>query len=558
MTAPIAAVRRWEELGQQLQKTVTTYLNLCTALELSLSGYPNGASDLISKIDDRLHGFDDLLVRLNSARSSLTRTRNKLKAPILRLPGEIMSSIFHMAINIAELETTEQRATRNLLQTRYRHLHALLSVCSSWRRLIISHGTFWSIVPVFPQKNDRYMPTAAQLSLERSTGCGLHLVAELFMRRPDISNFVSSLLTCYGPRFRTINLKADYGSIMNQAISVLLTSTTNAPGLLDELSMCFHHGQIGRASNFFYLTLLNNSQQAAFKRMLGSLCVLKLRGLRIDFIGVSFVSLAQLRVQDIRFDDHTRVAEILWALSSSTQVNTLELISVTAFSNTPEVPSSNKPPVSLPTLRFLYLEDLFQDMLNFVLAWIEPRHHRVTLNLTSSCSRRCGSTGVDVVGLAGLRFQDSRIDTLMLTPRFGDAIDGSVRTLLRLMPTVSSLHIDGYQLGSNYLRQLIRLPDPGYIFPHLTKLHISRSLVSPGDLDILKEVVSSHAIESLGLGLIVSWLEGGITQRSHFQNPHEQYDPVRNWLLDATPLVSWLPDNLTANPPAPEFESGVW
>ncbi|CAE6350714.1 unnamed protein product [Rhizoctonia solani] len=551
----VATIQRWEELGDQLEKVTTAYDKACRSLEPPVYDHSHDVNELVPKIDGSLQRLDNLVLCLNSARSSLARTRNQLHAPILFLPDDITSIIFkfYTTINAVETEHPNQCTVRDLVTNQYRRLHVLIGVCSAWRNLVLSDGKFWSVVPIIPQRSSRYMSTAAQLSLQRSAGCSLHLVVELFMSRPDISTFFLRMLNCNGPRFRSINLKGDCGLVIMQAIN-LLSSTTNGQKSLDDLSICYHDPQV---TDPIRLSPTSDWEQAVFNQMLGSLRILRLRGAIFDARGISFLSLTYLRIQHIRLESHAKIEELLWVLSSSSQIRMLELITVFTCSEVDVPPQRNRFPVPLPALRRLYLEDLFQDMLNFVLSSIEPGPHRVTLHLTSNCLWIYNPEEIVIVGMQGLRLREFNIDTLVLTTRFGEAIFDGARKLLELMLTVTTLLVDGYELSSSYLNQLIRITDPAYSFPNLTKLHISRSMISPINLDLLKAVVTSHSIHDLGLGLCVNFIEDGRISRHCLEKPHERLDAIRNWFLNAT-TVTWLAHSFSARPPAPEFESDIW
>ncbi|KDN33366.1 hypothetical protein RSAG8_13542, partial [Rhizoctonia solani AG-8 WAC10335] len=239
-------MRKWEELGQQLEKTAIAFLGTCTALDFPNTTGSPGVRELVWKLDDMIISINDRVQPLiNRARSSLARTRNELAAPIFRLPDETLSSIFHIAMHTVEIQTPGQLSARNLVNTRYRHLHALIPVCSTWRRVILAQRSFWSLIPIVRQNNGRFMSTATLLSLERSAGRNLHLVAELCINRGDMSTFILGVLSHYGSHFRVINLKSNWEGLLRNAVYTLVGSTEDPLRSLADLSLCYYYDQMG-------------------------------------------------------------------------------------------------------------------------------------------------------------------------------------------------------------------------------------------------------------------------------------------------------------------------
>ncbi|CAE6466502.1 unnamed protein product [Rhizoctonia solani] len=554
-SALLEALRKWEQLGEQLEKNITAYSESCATLPLLTLSYSPDATELISRIDHRLKLFDDLTRRLDSARSSLARARNKVTSPILRLPNEILFRIFDVAISTVDIETPNHLSANNQVNLRYHFLHALLRVCSAWRGVIVSHGTLWSLVPVVRQKNERYMSTAAQLSLARSTGCSLRLVAELFSRRLDMSRYVLNVLSHHGPRFSSVNLCADWIPLIRQVVHALIQIET-IPGSLDSLSMYFHCATPRQLPSLDILPP-NDPDEAAFNQMLGSLRFFKLRGINIDFTGVSFKSLVQLRLQDVRFQDGIKVEKFFLALSASSQLRILEIISTSTYIFVNLSTQSHGLPIALPSLRLLYLEDLYQDMLNLVLASIEAGSYRISLHLTSKCFQISHNGVASGVGFHLLRLQDSRIETLILGPQFIEIPRGGVRALLLLMPSLTSLSIDAQPLNPDFLDQIRRPTDPDSTFPRLTELYITRSTAPVTDLNLLKDAVASHPIKALGLGMSINELEDDESEYHNLQH-YDKLDEVRSWFSGAVPRLVWLPDAFSHKPPGTEFESDIW
>ncbi|KDN34909.1 hypothetical protein RSAG8_12049, partial [Rhizoctonia solani AG-8 WAC10335] len=563
MPESIAAIQRWEDSGRQLEKTVQAYLDSCKALDFPIPGYSSGARTLISRIEDRLHSFNHLLTdRLNSARSSLAHTRNKLAAPIFRLPDEIMSRIFSLTIdiNIGNTGGVRDRSAGFVTKVRYHTLHKLLGVCSEWRRIGVSQGTLWTLVPVIRHRDDRLTSMAAQLSFERAGSCRLHLVADYPgpFSQSAVMAFMEDALSRYGSRFYSVNFRSEFYGHLVKALDRLIQATSESPGSLRELSVCLSRSRLDHRRGCPFLYGQELHQYNSFNRMLESLHVLRLCRVRIHFRDLSLRSLTKLRFQKISYVSHDELEVFLRALSSSSQLRDLEIISVFVSGSAPSQPSDFQ--ISLPALQRLYLEDLYRDTFNAILASIAPGSYGVTLHLNRNCYMAVGH-GPDsssiLLALQGLKFRDFQIDTLIMGSDFDGSSMIKCHDLLKLVPTVTSLYIDSWTFGPQYLLNLVSPEDPNSGFPKLIKLHISRGKIPLSDLDALKDVVASYPIEELGIGVLVT--EMGEGDHSYdLQQPHEKLDPIRSWLLDTVPRVVWLPSDKFSKTSMHELESNVW
>ncbi|KAH7339168.1 hypothetical protein B0J17DRAFT_768153 [Rhizoctonia solani] len=538
-------IRNWEDLGQQLEKTAAGYLKSCSALELSGVTHlkPN---ELISRIDQRLNSFDALIThQLNSARSSMACLRNKLVSSIHRLPDEIISRVFEFAVNLYTVELPHHLSFQHRTQVIYRNLHALLGVCTTWRRVGLSHCALWSLVPVVRNRNDRFMPTAAQLSLQRAAGTKLYLVAEFDGHRHDIQTYIQDVLTRFGPRFSTVNIHSDAMAPIRVAVRKFVWSVRNTTNSLTGLSLCHHRRDKFTPRGIDDIYVQSDSDQGDFNRLLESLQLFRLCGMKIHFGGVSFKNLTELRLQDMWAGRTVDIEDLLWSLSSSSRLRRLEIISIFHHPNQPNTtPRSYDFPIILPALEYLYLEDLYKDLLNLILDSIAPGSHHTTLHLTGKCIRTYPPRDNEVLGFHDSRLCDFKIDTLMIGHNLGGH-EAAIRPLLEMLPTITSLYLDCLTLSPSGLRSIINPADPhntgpGHGFPRLNKLYIGQSFFPDiSGLDTLKEVVASHPIIELGLGVGISQhTADGEIRLHHIQDPHEPLDPIREWFLRTVPRWS--------------------
>ncbi|GAB1524811.1 hypothetical protein RhiTH_007967 [Rhizoctonia solani] len=555
-------VRTWETTAHHLENAVIAHLDSCSGLALP-DLHTHDPAHLLSQIEHQLHSFDTLIIsRLNAARSSMACFRNRLASPIHRLPDEILSRIFDYSINLYDIEQSHHLSSQYRTQVIYRNLHTLLGVCSVWRRVGMSHCALWSLVPVVRNRNDRFMSTAAQLSLERASGSKLHLVAELNRERLDMENYVREMLTEYGPRFSTINLHSDSMAPIRVAVRKLVKSVRNASSSLTGLSICHHRPDKFMARGIDDIYGQSDPDQDDFNRLLEPLRVLRLCGLKIHFGSLSFRNLTELRLQDMWAGRTVDVQDFIWSLSSAAQLRRLEIISILNHPNQINTtPRSYDFPITLPALEVLYLEDLFKDLLDLILESIAPGSHHTTLHLTGKCVRTYPPRDNEVLGFHDSKLGNFKIDTLMIGHDLGGH-GPALRPLLEMLPTIKTLYMDCLTLTPSNLRPLINHAGPGkppVNFPRLTKLYIGQSFFPDiSGLHSLQEVVASHPIMELGLGVgLREFTETRDTLR-HIQEPHEQMDPFREWFLSTVPKVVWLPAGDSMKPYALEYESEVW
>ncbi|CEL62880.1 hypothetical protein RSOLAG1IB_10548 [Rhizoctonia solani AG-1 IB] len=543
MKTPIgAAVRKIEDLGRQLERATTELLDSCKILSSEIYKTSQTPRELIWTIDDALKLIDNKTAsHINHARQSLAQTRNILAAPASVLPSECLTRIFSIAVESPSTGHLDPRGVRGQVDEYYRQLHTLSAVCSNWREIVVSHSVFWSIVPVIRQNNGRYMSSAAELSLERSLGSrfDLYLVADLYGSRQDLFGYVRGLLTCHGHLFSNIHIASDSQQNIPVVFESLINCTKRLLGSFDGLSICYqpHAQAILRP----YLYAPNSSDLLTFIKMIESVRRLKLGGVHFDFAGMTFRNLTQLWLQNLLFENKTKFEEFIWSLSSASQLREIGLVSIATLGNMAVSTSTYNFPITLPSLRMLHLEDLYQNLFNFVLESIQPGSYQVGFVPTARCLQiiDIDNRSSLTVGLGGLKNQASRVTKMALTPRLGIAAQ-EVRALLELFPNLRSIGISNHRLNSDLLNQLVRSADLSSIFPKFTQLYISTCSIGAENLNALQEVITSHPIELLSLGLIVTGLFEGTTFAQNVQSNHRLVNPIRAWLLKTVPKTIWL------------------
>ncbi|KAG8759528.1 hypothetical protein FRC11_001875 [Ceratobasidium sp. 423] len=560
--SPSENLRNWEETGQQLEKTVIAFLDSCSALEHSEFGYLD-RGQVISSIKDRIRSLDKLIKqRLDLARSSMSsltkKLKKKLRSSIQRLPVEILTRIFHLVIHHLDLEVEDPEHLSYSYRSKsiYRKLYRLFGVCSVWKKTLLSQGTFWSLVPVVDLPYDSYTLSGARLNLERAAGSKLHLVAAL--TKASTQDFVLDTLTRFGSRIKAVNFNSNSPASLEKVVHALVRGENHSSDCLTSLSLFYTHGWK------YGISLQSVAWQKDLHRVLEPLRVLRLRKLEIPLRGLLFKNLTELRLQDISIGAMADLEDTLWTLSSSSQLQLLEVISVRAYRNPPDTtPRSYNFPISLPSLKVLYLEDLAHNLLELILGSIAPGSHHVTLNFTKVCLMENIHTEQAVaIDPHRSKLPNFKIDTLMMDPNFHGNAD-EVATFLRLVPTVTELSLDQLELHISDLRPFINPEGPSatrgnYVMPRFTKLRITRSCFDSVDaLDILQDVVASHPIVELGLGVgrACSFSGSGFNNLAH---PPKELASYKKWFLKAVPKVVWLPGPTESTFDAEVSESDVW
>ncbi|KAF8729107.1 hypothetical protein RHS02_07893, partial [Rhizoctonia solani] len=182
-------------------------------------------------------------------------------------------------------------------------------------------------------------------------------------------------------------------------------------------------------------------------------------------------------------------------------------------------------PITLLALEVLYLEDLFKDLLDLILESTALGPHHTTLHITGKCVRTYPPRDNEVLGFHDSKLGNFKIDTLMIGHDLGGH-GPALRPLLEMLPTIKTLYMDCLTLTPSNLRPLINHAGPGkpaVNFPRLTKLYIGQSFFPDiSGLHSLQEVVASHPIVGLGLGMgLREFTEARDTLR-HMPDPRKQ------------------------------------
>ncbi|CAE6405660.1 unnamed protein product [Rhizoctonia solani] len=502
-----SATKTWEQVDSLVETALAAYLSTCRTLESSVSedNANLNTSGTISLLQHRLDTFQSQFIQpLIDARLCLARAQNRLTKTAYCLPDEVLAEIFLLTIN-----STTSSSYFSLLdyeiRLRYSALHRLLGVCTEWRRVGVSHGALWSLIPLVTTRSRQ----AINYTLGRSKKSRLHLAGMVDSITPLI--WMNSGLAECGPRVSSANLYAAGDSEQRDPKPIRDTISTllkfSKPGLLAELS--FHYWSRSTSHESDYLFPKNSAEDALFARFADSLSSLRIAGFNLHWSSMEFSGLVELRLQDVIIGN-TNLAAFLRAAASALQLRILQILCITTcndslgLSQSDQLPSN--PPVSLPSLGCLYLKDLYQDTLLLVLRSINPGTHRVILEYGSNnCFCTHGPDGEDYVGPEPLRLQGLKADVLMLAEECVD--DDELCPLLESISTLKELYIHDWHLTRSTLKALTRpskdTTHGGTVkFPELHSLYLTSCDIDdfPNTTEF-KEMIASHKIHNLGLSV---------------------------------------------------------
>ncbi|CAE7073224.1 unnamed protein product [Rhizoctonia solani] len=298
------ALKRWEDLGQFLEKAIIAYLDACHDLETALPNHSTRTSELLSRIEQRIAIFPTIISGpLASVQASIKRIRNSLASPVHRLPNEILARIFYISMYSVDVTDPLQVSRKHSATFIYRRLHVLAGVCSAWRRIGLQ-GYFWSLIPIVAKPNheygDEYTVAAARLSLQRAANLPLHLVTciDSCATSAEIArNFILETVSLHGPQLSTVDVSDSSTGFFVSFLNVLLGSIASKQSTIHQLSLrCFQS---------FGLTpsLINDTGSPlppAFHHLMNSLERLRIFRLRLPFRDISFGKLVEIRLQDIK------------------------------------------------------------------------------------------------------------------------------------------------------------------------------------------------------------------------------------------------------------------
>ncbi|KAL5637371.1 hypothetical protein ACGC1H_003967 [Rhizoctonia solani] len=500
--------------------------------------------------------------QLFRSRSALARTRNRLASSLYRFPEEILSQIFMEVIHDHH-PTSEGIAPLSMedhLTYTYRGLHTLIRVCSVWRNVALRRAALWSTIPIlasaFGSDSGYRMYRETELSLQRAVGAGLDFAGVL-----DIGDYQKTkLLPDYVPRFHTSNLKSKYLRSIHNFLDMILES--GIPPSLRELSICHTHDINCKSPESLpqesdYLSFYECHHRPTFQQLIRSVSALRVSGIPFHWQAITFsTNLVELRIQALTLGYESELNHLLKAVASATQLQKLSIISLAAFPDPVGIESPMPISIELPNLQSLYVEDLYFNVLDWILTNITPGSHRLKLYLTDKTlyiGNLDAGSGVfeedevdssDLCDLLGC----TPVDTLMLHGNSGDhwVAEPVLRRILCSIPSLKTLMMSHWELDVENLAALERRASRD--FPRLQNLHITGAKIF--DIAGLKKFIASHPIQNLDIGALL-W-KGYL-----FADDWDQLKPGDD-------LTKWLESRIQSvhlrkfGYEAPEFKAAKW
>ncbi|CAE6423014.1 unnamed protein product [Rhizoctonia solani] len=513
--APCSLTLEWEDASASLATALETYMDLCLALETKYLRVAS-TSNLVDRIDSkfvRLH--DSMKQQLFTSRSALARTRNRLASSLYRFPEEILSQIFMEVIHDHH-PTSEGFAPLPMedhLTYTYRGLHTLIRVCSVWRNVALRRAALWSTIPIlnsaFGSANGYRMYRETELSLQRAVGAGLHFAGVL-----DLGDYQKTkLIPKFIPRFHTINLKSKYLGSIHNFLEMILDS--GIPSSLHELSICHIHDINCKSPESLpdeteYLSFHECRYRPTFQQLIRSVSVLRVSGIPFHWHAITFsTNLVELRIQAVTLGYESELNHLLKAVATATQLRKLSIISLSAFPDPVGAESPMPISVDLPKLQTLYVEDLYFNVLDWILTNINPGSHRIKLYLTDKTlyigDLEAGSGAfeeneVDPSDLCDL-LGCTPVDTLIL---YGDSgnhwvAEPVLRRILCSIPSLKTLMMSHWEFDTENLAALVR--HPSQVFAQIQNLHLTGAKIF--DIVGLKRFIASHPIQNLDIGALL-------------------------------------------------------
>ncbi|CAE6442438.1 unnamed protein product [Rhizoctonia solani] len=495
---PCTAVERWEAAGASLVTTIDAYMNLCLNLGTNPPVEDGGSEDLVSKIDYTLATIRTTIFRhLHKSSSTLARTRNRLASPFFRFPVEIMSKIFMSVVHDHSIMETPLTMEQEIRRT-YCHIYTLLGICTAWRDIVMTRGAFWSVIPIITsQYNDKWQPSL--LSLQRAGRSPLHLAVAV--RQPASSGELTTVLAKYGTRFRTINISVTNPAEIMAGIGSWLLQQ-NTPRSLSELSIrcASTHDQANRLpQSSDYIIPRYSTHQGSFAKLVGMLTTFRVSGAQLHWDVLTFsTQLVELQIGEVVLGHDDAVVSLVRALSSAICLRDLKVNSVSTFHTLGAARNSR---VTLPSLKSLFIKDLYLNTLQRFLSILTPGPYHLTIFLTRNSITINSFDDGKVVDFDGLcrALEHTPVHVLMINGLLEDERSTTWRLpkLLKTMSTLKTLKLHNWSFSGGLCKALTRISE-GHPFPALQNLHLSAAEVRIKSN--FRDLIASYPLRKVVLG----------------------------------------------------------
>ncbi|KAF8599506.1 hypothetical protein BDV93DRAFT_609228 [Ceratobasidium sp. AG-I] len=377
---PTKLCSQWIAARKQLSQAIDAFEAVCNAL--AALGFQAGAvlesdqPDFVLTVEAEL----PVLIRGANQLSSSLYTMKKLRngspklVPINRLPSELLTSIFSIAINTGwkDWNIRDNRSFRDVEQI---PLHFIFSVSSYWRYLCLASPVFWTRIRFYHMRGVNHIA----LWLERSHPCPLDLFSpnEHYYGRdqgPD------ELIACYSSRFRSLVFTTSNGYDVGwKILCTACDQHTETSVRLEVLAINASGGVHG--NTFKNFSLPPKEQMDQYLKSVHTLYVMC--RLFDDWTSTVFHNLTTLSLKFIKDKFYPTSEEFLDVLRASPRLCSLEVVGY--LIHTP--PDFVATPVTLDRLETLWLETTGNQFTKWLLNVIVPHQNGLNLTLANMWSR---------------------------------------------------------------------------------------------------------------------------------------------------------------------------
>ncbi|QRV97060.1 F-box-like protein [Ceratobasidium sp. AG-Ba] len=476
-----AALKYWKSVRTRLEHTIQDYIQACEQLDSVLNTSlalttRHLRDDAFAELDLELPSLSSLEQTLSKSRCSLETLRNSSfrLSPINSIPSEILLMIFSLAsqdwVEEEYVETTNKTKANACI---------LSSVCTLWRRLMLSSTSFWSHIELV-LTGFSTLPSlkTAELWAQRSRGALLDVSISESDKATErnaeatywsVSRAVEFLAPLF-PRVRKLKVHTDDG--LAQIIAKRFAKSwvnQGAVGSAEALDIRLEEGLEVVSLPGDETDLSPQSFNAFFT----SLRVLRLRNALIDLNGLGCTGLEELHLQYLPGWNPT-ASEIATILQANPRLRSLAFIDISFFSDLP----ATTDPIALDRLEVLTLEGGIPFNLWSVLRLIKSSSDAVRLSF---------SMGNDAQYIDSLHSFLGRCRVTMLHLQGETRSELHISAILTPMPFLKTLILRYFTLDDKILQDFLRQrssdPQPLHLWPNLESFYLlgsnpSRDFVS--------------------------------------------------------------------------------
>jgi hypothetical protein len=455
------AIKQWLASQAHLRDALSTFHTACTTLQTAIyhpihpAYTQNLVEDAISAVQSQLGAIERMEGTILESRFRLYGLLNASpsRVPIKKLPAEILSHIFEIAISSSSSHSPPNQ---------HQPLLAISLVCTWWREMAINTPSLWSHINIHigTSLEDCIPPSLkhTRLCLDRAHGVPIRL--QFFVKSYAVGEGVVaqifSILQPHAALIVSLNFSGQHEQHVIRAF----------------FSLYFRYGTPGLMTSLVLSVIPN--QPNTFEWPTGSL-----RGL------------VDLQISDLEYTACPSFPELVTILSSSPLLHTLRLRHLRFFSS--EIPEQIK--ITLPRLRVLDLIDLECSFVTHLLPLLFPGPQELIIRIDLIDDTAA------IMGLQSL-FGRSNVVSLLIwnTKAKKDILPSHLNSFLISLPSLRVLLLDLiYDGDCMSLETLMVTTDNGISprCPNLRSLCFIGGRIKPIGRERMKQVVATYSLRSL-------------------------------------------------------------